>query len=307
MDIGNDVLFVGYGFAFGGNYQEVYRSDGTAVGTSEAAISGAGGSLTPDGLWSVGKSVLTSGVTSVGAQAIYATTDGVNFNQIAGGIGVGLSGIVVSNGIGFFGGIDGSGNSQGLWRTDGTAAGTASITPAGVTLDPTSFATVGTKTMFTSGVNPQNGPVSLWTTDGTAAGTIQLQIPSLTNPYGTTPLFSIGSKAVFLVISAPDAVDYATLWSTDGTANGTVQISTGYFPADPSSTFMSLGNKAVFSNGASLYITDGTVTGTAALASPTTTITSGQRCRRLRRRASVALSNRTGFIISVFIRRYRTF
>ena len=270
VNLAGNVLFVGSGNVFGGNGQEVYRTDGTAVGTSEAPIAGLGGSLTPTGLWKVGNTVLTSGLTTAGSQGVFASADGVNFNEIAYGVGVGTSGVAVSNGVGFFGGIDGAGNSQGLWRTDGTAAGTTNITPTGVTLDPLSFVTVGTKTVFTSGDGPFSGGAHLWTTDGATAGTMQLQVPSLGEPYGINSLTSIGTKALFLTFSSPDASNYSILWSTDGTVNGTVQISAGSFSGG--TTLLSLGDKAALSDGTNLYLTDGTVTGTMALATPTTAI-----------------------------------
>ncbi len=263
VTFGHDVLFVGTGLTISGDLDVIYRSDGTAIGTSDALISGVGGTLSPGGLWAVGDSVLTSGATAAGVQGLYASTDGVNFNEIDAGVGVGPSGIVVSGGVGYFGAVDDSGQSLGLWRTDGTAAGTASI--AAQPVNPYGFATAGKITVFGAAAGIAT---SLWVTDGTAGGTSPLRVPALANAYAESSLVSLGSKVLFTVSSAPDALDAATLWATDGTVGGTTELSDLTGVSLAASDVLSGLNQAVFAVGATPYLTDGTAAGTVQLPTP---------------------------------------
>ena len=263
LTLGNDVLFVGTGLTIAGDLNVIYRSDGTAIGTSDALISGIGGTLSPSGLWAVGDSVLTSGATATGVQGLYTSTDGVTFSEIEVGFGVGPSGIVVSGGVGYFGAVDDTGRSLGLWRTDGTAAGTASVATQPV--NPYGFASAGKTTVFAAAAGIAT---ALWVTDGTASGTSPLQVPALANAYAESSLVSLGSKVLFTVSSAPDALDAATLWATDGTVGGTTELSdlTGVSLAAPD-VLLGL-NKAVFAIGSTPYITDGTAAGTTQIPTP---------------------------------------
>ncbi len=260
LTLGGDVLFVGTGLTIAGDLDVIYRSDGTAIGTSDALIPGIGGTLSPSGLWAVGDSVLTSGATATGVQGLYTSVDGVTFNEIEVGVGVGPSGIVVSNGVGYFGAVDDSGHSLGLWRTDGTAAGTASI--AAQPVNPYGFASAGKTTVFAAAAGIAT---ALWVTDGTAGGTSPLQVPALANAYAESSLVSLGSKVLFTVSSAPDALDEATLWATDGTAGGTTELSNLNGVSLAASDVLSGLNKAVFAVGSTPYVTDGTVAGTAQI------------------------------------------
>ena len=261
LDLGNEVLFLGTGASSSGNLETVYRSDGTAIGTSDTLIAGTGGSLSPTGLWAVGKTVLTSGATTTG-QGLYASADGVNFSEIAPGLGVGSSGIVVSNGVGFFAGIDNGGNSLGLWRTDGTAAGTINLNTQ--TQDPYGFASAGKTTVFAASSTP-GGATALWVTDGTANGTAQLQVPALSGIYSETSLVSLGGKVLFAAATGPDALNQATLWATDGTVGGTTEISSiGGVSLGQADVLSGLGD-AVFLANYGIFITDGTAAGTTQI------------------------------------------
>src|SRR5205807_997204 len=104
----------------------------------------------------------------------------------------------------------------GLWKTDGTAAGTTLLL-ASSTIAYT-YTDVGSLVFFTVGN-------TLWRTDGTAAGTSSVtaigpdqSIPTdLTNVAGT------------LFFAADDGVHGTELWQSDGTAAGTFMV-TDLFP-----------------------------------------------------------------------------
>ena len=129
-------------------------------------------------------------------------------------------------------------------------------------LEPTDFAVIGSKAVFTG--YDSSGYDGLWVTDGTAAGTTEIAPSSLTNGYSISNVFSFGSKALF----DTGANDY--LWVTDGTAAGTTLLTTG----EAITPFAALDGKALFikdgtTYGAAttLWSTDGTVAGTTQIAS----------------------------------------
>ena len=186
---------------------------------------------------------------------------------------------------------------RGLWITDGTTAGTyeigglknAGITgaPSGVDyqLDPSAFASIGSKALFTG--TDSSGFPSLWVTDGTAQGTFEIGGAHNNPVTGQGPLglegagpTSIGTKALF---SGADikTVPGVGLWITDGTIAGTSEIGglddagvagasgLGLHPYD----ITAFGNgKAIFvgfdsttNPVAELWATDGTAAGTIEL------------------------------------------
>ncbi|HEY7090788.1 MAG TPA: ELWxxDGT repeat protein [Tepidisphaeraceae bacterium] len=100
---------------------------------------------------------------------------------------------------------------DGLWKTDGTPAGTTRVSNVQVAL-PQMVALH--KTLYFAGVDGSAAP-ALWRSDGTAAGT--QRVTNLT-PYG---LQSVSDKLFF---SADDGTHGQELWQSDGTARGTMMI-----------------------------------------------------------------------------------
>jgi ELWxxDGT repeat protein len=97
--------------------------------------------------------------------------------------------------------------SDGLWRTDGTPAGSFRLTPEEI--GPVSgLAVLGSRAVFVS--NLSVAPV-LWTSDGTLAGTQQIGLP------GAGSILPAGSSALVEMYQR-------RLWRTDGTAAGTREI-----------------------------------------------------------------------------------
>ena len=175
-----------------------------------------------------------------------------------------------------FAGIDSSGY-EALWSTDGTAADTQEIYSG--TLSSLTFAVFGDSVLFSR--YDANGNLQLWVTDGTTSGTKQLT--SVPNPGGVSYVAVIGTKAVFTA-PATDGSGHLQLWSTDGTTSGTTQLTStmytdsagqvaGVSPEDTISEgsfalFLgsSLSYTAQYSYlGSSLWVTDGTSSGTHEL------------------------------------------
>lgn len=158
-----------------------------------------------------------------------------------------------------------------LWRTDGTAAGTAqvSIVPVGLQ----QIAIVGSRVFFAStAATPLENGSELWSSDGTSAGTtIVKDINPGVGDASPKLLSAIDSTLLFF---ADDGVHGNELWKTDGTAANTVlvaDINPG--PGDGGSrivlarTGITLKETAYFqaqnaSSGFELFKTDGTTAGT---------------------------------------------
>jgi ELWxxDGT repeat protein len=110
-----------------------------------------------------------------------------------------------------------------LWKSDGTAGGTAMIAdlePGAGGSQPHSFARLGSQILF--GAYQATTGNELWTTDGTAANTALVKdiYPGTgnANPQELTPL---GGRLYF---AANDGATGHELGATDGTATGTVLI-----------------------------------------------------------------------------------
>jgi ELWxxDGT repeat protein len=107
----------------------------------------------------------------------------------------------------------------GLWRSDGTAAGTLFLHPFQLDFDATSavvpmeFTPLGNRLFFVGddGVHGRQ----LWQTDGTVAGTALVR---LLVPNSVSGLAAAGDRLYF---TADDGVHGFELWTSDGTAAGT--------------------------------------------------------------------------------------
>src|SRR5262245_18159900 len=155
-----------------------------------------------------------------------------------------------------------------LWKTDGTAAGTAfvkDIRPGSGSSYP-EYLTDFNGTLFFTANNGMNG-TELWKSDGTSAGTVlvrDIRPGSVTsNPFNLTV---IGTTLFF---TANDGVNGAELWKSDGTAAGTVlvkDINPGSASSSPydhtvvKGTLFFTANDGA--NGRELWKSDGTAAGT---------------------------------------------
>ena len=203
----------------GGN--GLWITDGTAAGTTQIAVAGAAAS----GSFEHGLSPVR--FAAIGTQAVFSGNDATLHT--------------------------------GLWRTDGTAAGTYELNVAGVSasgFDPERITSIGTRAVFdASGADNTN---SVWITDGTAAGTTELVSGMFGSAFAAT-----ARGAVFTASSN------GSLYTTDGTAVGTGVLSvpgasaTGFSAALISTDGASATFTGLDANGTlGLWTTDGTTAGT---------------------------------------------
>jgi ELWxxDGT repeat protein len=173
---------------------------------------------------------------------------------------------LVAIGSSVFFSADGGTHGYGLWKSDGTAAGTTlllGIHSTSAEPNPTNLTNVNGTLYFTSGME-------LWKSDGTAAGTVMVKELDPTGPiyFGSYPQ-NLTNVTGILYFAASDGVHGNELWKSDGTAAGTVVVK----DIDPGSRssypiLLTNVNATLFftaSDGASvaeLWKSDGTAAGT---------------------------------------------
>jgi ELWxxDGT repeat protein len=153
-----------------------------------------------------------------------------------------------------------------VWKSDGTAEGTAPL-PGGPTYANRLVNFNGDLYFFFTYLFSSQ----LWKSDGTAAGTEQV------TPFGQSlqvesgpPLVAAGDSLYFVV---NDATSGRELWKSDGTAVGTklVKDITPGAASTPIEWLMNIGERLYFTttsgNGHQLWSSDGTTAGTALLTS----------------------------------------
>ena len=259
-----------------GGERVLWRSDGTAGGTSVVAVPGASaGGVNPQGITAFDGGALFVGSGADNPSDLFftdGTTTGTR--EIAAllpiyGSSTLFQPLGVVGGREVFFGPGPQENQPGLYATDGTAGGTVALDALPQGSQPGVSATVGSHLLYSvdSGATP-----GLYATDGTAAGTSEILSSD-----GVGGLAGLGNKAVF-TLSTASARD--ALWVSDGTAGGTAAIAIANLP-QPQQIFASdltpLGSQVLFSgadtvaNGGTgssygLWITDGTGAGTREIA-----------------------------------------
>ncbi|HEV7535385.1 MAG TPA: hypothetical protein VGP90_07095, partial [Acidimicrobiia bacterium] len=153
-----------------------------------------------------------------------------------------------------------------LWRSDGTAPGTAVLRAGLAAGDLTA---VGDKVFFVSSVP---GSQALWRTDGTPAGTFVVHnfAGAHTSPIedGPARLTAVGNRLFF--VAADDVFHGTELWVSDGTLAGT-RAASDFATANPTIGFLKgFGNTVYFLaddvfHGRELWQSDGTASGTRAV------------------------------------------
>lgn len=158
-----------------------------------------------------------------------------------------------------------------LWRTDGTAAGTAlvvDICPGSCSGEPGSFAIVNGRLLFHADDGVHG--MELWSSDGTAGGTA-LAIDIVPGLDGSSPeeLVAMGGQVLFSVHLSATGRE---LWRSDGTAAGTsllLDINPG--PASSVPSFLGGNGARLFftawdpAHGRELWASDGSAAGTEVL------------------------------------------
>ena len=153
-----------------------------------------------------------------------------------------------------------------LWFTDGTAAGTRSITefcePGGCTRTPEMVATLQGLAFFVAESADDLTPYPrLWRTDGTAAGTFPLTLQLHSFAYSDSFLASGGRLLFSTCAYNISQGNTCSLWRTDGTAAGTAAFAPVYGGgfAEAGGQIYLLGSRG---GERGLWRTDGTAGGT---------------------------------------------
>lgn len=159
----------------------------------------------------------------------------------------------------------------GLYRTDGTAAGTQLVTTIASAVQPLTFLTaVGSSVFFVANTSPGHGR-ELWISDGTEVGTQEVKdIRSGLASSSPGQLTAVGSTLYF---TATDGTNGIELWKSDGTEVGTsmvLNINPGSASSSPSD-LVAIGSTLYFvatdgTTGRELWKSDGTPAGTLPVA-----------------------------------------
>ncbi|MEY2425920.1 MAG: hypothetical protein QOI61_1492 [Actinomycetota bacterium] len=266
------VLFKAYNPTEG---SELWRTDGTAAGTTLIDLAPGTNSVGPFDLTVFGGVVLFTGDASVvpgsgsSSQAIFKTDGTVTGTSVVTDLTYGGDAgpqITPFGSIALFVAANGATGTE-LWKTDGTPAGTALVKDISASdSDPHELTPFGNIVLFTATTSGAGD--ELWKTDGTEAGTVQVKdIYPVANsgsaPHGYTVF---GSKVLFV---ASDE-DGAEIWKTDGTETGTSQVQDicpGSFGSSPTELTV-FGSVVAFNaddcvHGNELWASNGTAAGTS--------------------------------------------
>ncbi len=209
-----------------------------------------------------GKLFFVTQDSSQGTESLWAT-DGTaqgavqlaSFGESANILPSNSTPFVSAGGSVYFMGRDPSGN-PGLFKTDGTVAGTALVSPT--TYLGNTLAAAGGKVFFT-----ENGPsqLELWASDGTANGTTESAWFDQPVTIDVTPGV-LGNSIYFTTPGSPQ------LFTSDGTPGGSIQLA--YFADGFLGHVIGLDGKVVYvandrTHGDQLWASDGTPGGTTAL------------------------------------------
>jgi ELWxxDGT repeat protein len=180
--------------------------------------------------------------------------------------------VVVGNRL-YFPGNDGVSGEE-LWRSDGTAAGTALVKNINANCPqhssyPTNLASIGGKVFFRASDGTEVEP---WVSDGTASGTRVLKpliTPGTPGPFPLLAGFHRGPAGI-AYFAANDRVHGYEPWRSDGTEAGTrilKNIAPGSKSSDPGGYVSASGRLFFYANdrtvGSEPWSSNGTAAGTA--------------------------------------------
>ncbi|MDE2198432.1 MAG: Hint domain-containing protein [Rhodospirillales bacterium] len=271
------VIFSAY---HGSNDSGLWITDGTSAGTWELAVPGVAYDMNASAFTPLLGRLLFAGMGTQGGQSLWVTDGtGAGTTEILtpAMLPPAQSGFRPADLTPYNGKIILSGFNaawlDGLWVSDGTAAGTSEIPVAGANttpgggLSPQELTPLNGKLVF-DGVDSVGN--QLWITDGTSAGThvvpVSGQDAAGLAPHGFTVL---GNLVLFGGYSSETGNPYR-LWASDGTSAGTTMLASGSAAAliDPGNLTI-FGNKALLTSSLltihMLWVTDGTPSGTVPL------------------------------------------
>jgi len=243
-------------------------TDGTPGGTSRVSVlPGPAASSEPASLTSLGDRLLFTAWDGTQSALWVADASGSGASIVPGTAVAGKAGpanVTAAGGRAFFTvsrDDRGDGSAQ-LWRSDGTAAGTAVVAdfPGRSLSDLHDF---GGRLLFlaTPTGDAERHIPAAWASDGTAAGTVQLfSLPDDT--LAVVGLAAVGAE-IYLEVDRESEVD---VYRSDGTAAGTRPIlRLGCCSGSHPPRFVRLGDTVYFTAINGLYRTDGTASGTTTV------------------------------------------
>lgn len=251
------------------NGGELWKSDGTTAGTVLVEDIRPGTSWSsPENLVDVGGTLFFSAFDGVNGRELWAS-DGtlagtILVKNIDAGPGNSFFGpfddaIVSFGGEAYFGANPGDASGVGLWKSDGTFAGTVQVVSG---LIPKSFTVVG-GTLYIVRANLSTGTMfapNLWKSDGTTLGTVLVK----TVPGDINRKLGVVGSTLFLAVGEQD------LWKSDGTDPGTTLVAE-LLPNDTVGSFSDdltgIGGTLYFSSaagnkGREVWKSNGTLAGT---------------------------------------------
>jgi ELWxxDGT repeat protein len=211
----------------GAHGRELWKSDGTAAGTVLVKdINPGGPGSDPASLTVVNGRLFFTAADAAGVRRLFVS-DGTGPGTVAvqpAGQDFGAQGVWGLTRVGrtlFFQARGG------LWKTDGTSAGTVEVkTTRGASLSaPLDLTAVGNSLFLVASAGP--GQSGLWRTDGTAAGTTLVKSFALAGglPMPTVYDLTDVNGTLYFVVNA--GTRGTQLWKSDGTAAGTQMVLSG--------------------------------------------------------------------------------
>lgn len=146
------------------------------------------------------------------------------------------------------------GNNYGLWKSNGTEAGTVQLAKYLQSIE--SLTVSGGKLFFVADDNAYGR--ELWVSDGTEAGT-HMVIDLAQGNNSSSPYSLVDANGMLFFVDD----EYGYLWKSDGTLEGTMLVS----DINPGSDLIAAGDKVYFVNydrnfGSELWVSNGTYAGT---------------------------------------------
>ena len=270
----------------GSNGRELWRSDGTALGTFMVR------DLCPGSCGS--RNMYSNPLAAVGNYVFFAGNDGVHGLElwVTDGTAPGtrlvldlvpgwessIPRLMTAAAGQLFFVAQVNGELPSLWRSDGTAKGTYRISPAGVSFDESSSILPATEGLFLCNATV-SGSYRLWWTDGTEAGTNELAgIHCDYSTWLSGPPGAVLPDGDLIFSGGPHNGGHE-LWRSDGTPDGTsllVDLWPGAFGASMPQNFARMGSEIIFNaytadpppGTRALFRTDGTAPGTSQIPTP---------------------------------------
>ncbi len=257
--------------------REIWKSDGTAAGTELVKdIETGNTSLGPSLLAAAGNNLFFRADGGDGDEPwVSDGTEAGTFQlkdirqEMNGTLRLGSSPAAFSDvdGTAYFYAFNSEG--YGVWKSDGTEAGTVRVTDLGTAA--TAFRTELHSANGTALLQKSDGVngAELWMTDGTEAGTELIKdIDTISTNSSTGGITNQGLLGNELLFAADDGISGRELWITDATGAGT-RLLKDINPEGDSfvNSFTKVGDQSFFTandgtTGTELWVTDGTETGT---------------------------------------------